>query len=285
MIGHNITVGSHLMRAGVAVFPCRELGASVKAPYINGGFKQATTDILIGEVWACKFPHAVWGLPCAQNNVLVLDADRHGKGDGVANLLALFGQHGFDWRDVPTVATPNSGYHFYFNRPAGLGPTKAHLCEAVDVRDNGYVIAPECQMGDGRWYRLIEGSLTHFAEAIAARLLPDPPEWMLPLLVNPPASKWGGMSRSIAVDDDTLRNQIKGLILVVLRAEEGNRNKALFWVACRLAEMVRDDLLAIEVAEMLLDEAGARAGLSMRETRNTAISALRTILRGEHDAC
>ncbi|MCK9541622.1 MAG: bifunctional DNA primase/polymerase [Novosphingobium sp.] len=131
MTGRNFITGSALMQAGVAVFPCRELGASVKAPYINGGFKQATTDILIGEVWGWKFPHAVWGLPCALNNVLVLDADRHGNGDGVANLLALFAQHEFDWRDVPTVATPNGGFHFYFNRPAGLGPTKAHLCEAV----------------------------------------------------------------------------------------------------------------------------------------------------------
>lgn len=285
MTGHNILIGSDLMRAGVKVFPCRELGGTVKAPYINGGFKQATTDILIGEVWAWKFPNAVWGLPCALNNVLVLDADRHGKGDGVANLLALFAQHGFDWRNVPTVATPNSGYHFYFNRPAGLGPTKARLCEAVDVRDNGYVIAPECQMGDGRWYRLVEGGLTQFAEAIAARLLPDPPEWMIPMLVHQPASRWVRPSRPGAVDDDTLRNQIQGLILAILRAEEGNRNKVLFWAACRLAEMVRDDLLSIEVAEMLLDEAGTRIGLSTRETRNTAISGLRTILRGEHDAC
>lgn len=285
MTGRNFITGSALMQAGVAVFPCRELGASVKAPYINGGFKQATTDILIGEVWGWKFRHAVWGLPCALNNVLVLDADRHGNGDGVANLLALFAQHEFDWRDVPTVATPNEGFHFYFNRPAGLGPTKAHLCEAVDLRDNGYVIAPECQMGDGRWYRLVEGGLTHFAEAIAARLLPDPPEWMMPMLVHPRVSKRVGTRQPVAVDDDTLRNQITGLILAILRAKEGNRNKALFWVACRLAEMVRDDLLAIEVAEMLLDEAGARAGLSMRETRNTAVSALRTILRGDHDAC
>ena len=285
MTGHNIIIGNDLMRAGVKVFPCRELGAALKTPYINRGFKQATADILIGEVWARKFPHAVWGLPCALNNVLVLDADRHGKGDGVANLLALFARHGFDWHDVPTVATPNSGYHFYFNRPAGLGPTKAHLCEAVDVRDNGYVIAPECQMGDGRWYRLVEGGLTDFAEAIAARLLPDPPEWMMPMLVHPPASKWVGASKPVAVDDETLRNQIKGLMLSALRAEEGNRNKLLFWVTCRLAEMVRDDLLAIEVAEMLLEELGARIGLPMRETRNTAISGLRTILGGDHDAC
>lgn len=283
MIGHNIGTGSALMAARVKVFPCQELGKAVKAPYITGGFKEATTDILIGEVWAHKFPNAAWGLPCALNDVLVLDADRHGKGDGVANLRALFEQYGFDWRKVPTVSTPNNGYHFYFNRPAGLGPTKAHLCEAVDVRDNGYVIAPDCQMGDGRWYRLVEGSLTQFAEAIAARLLPDPPEWMLLMLVHSPAPERVGTSRPIAVDDEALRNQVKGLILAVLRAKEGNRNKLLFWVACRLAEMVRTDLLALDVAEMLLDEAGTRAGLSQREVRGTAISGLRTILRGERD--
>jgi hypothetical protein len=285
MISPNILIGSDLMRAGVKVFPCREFGARLKSPYLNGGFKQATTDILIGEVWAWKFPYAVWGLPCALNNVLVLDADRHGKGDGVANLLALFARYGFEWRDVPTVATPNSGYHFYFNRPAGLGPTKARLCEAVDVRDNGYVIAPECQMGDGRWYRLVEGTLSDFAEAIAARALPDPPEWMLSMLVQPLAPKWGGHVRPVAVDDETLNNQIKGLILAVLRAEQGNRNNLLYWLACRLAELVRDDLLSIEVAEMLLDESGARIGLPTGETRNTAISGLRRILRGDHDAC
>lgn len=51
-----------------------------------------------------------------------------------------------------------------------------------------------------------------------------------------------------------------------------------------MAEMVRDDLLALAAAEMLLDEAGARIGLTVQETRGTAVSALRTILGGEHDA-
>jgi hypothetical protein len=284
MTGHNIITGSTLMRAGVKVFPCREWGAAIKAPYVNRGFKQATTDILIGEGWAQKFPYAVWGIPCALNNVLVFDADRHGKGDGVANLLALFARHGFDCYNVPIVATPNNGYHFYFNRPADIGSTKANLCEAVDVRDNGYVIAPDCQMGDGRWYRLVAGSLTQFAEAIAGRLLPDPPEWMMPMLVHPPTSKWVGTPQPVVVDDETLKNQIKGIILAVLRAEEGNRNKLLFWAACRLAEMVGNDLLTPEVAEMLLDEAGARIGLDSRETRRTAISGLRTALEGDHNA-
>ena len=284
MIRHNIGIGSQLMRAGVKVFPCRELGTTIKAPYIRGGFKRATSDVLIGEFWAWKHPNAVWGLPCAPNNVLVLDADRHGKGDGVANLLALFDRHGFDWHDVPTVATPNDGFHFYFNRPDSLGPTKAHVCEAVDVRDNAYVIAPECMMGDGRWYRLVEGSVTGFAEAVAARHLPDPPEWLTKMIVHSAALKWEGDSRNVAIEDENLENQIKGLLRTVLSAREGTRNNLLFWASCRIAEMVKDDRLSIEVAEVLLGEAGHRLGLSMQETRSTAISGPRTILGGDHDA-
>lgn len=275
------------MAAGIKVIPCREWGATIKAPYVKRGFKEATTDILIWEVWAQKFPLAVWGIPCALNNFLVLDADRHGEADGVANLLALFSLHGFDWRNVPRVATPNDGFHLYFNRPPGMGPTKGNLCKAVDIRDNGYVIAPDCQMGNGRWYRLIDGTLEELAYAISARKLPDPPEWMVSLLVHPPVPRWTGTPPFVATtepEDDALRNQIKGLILSLLGAEEGNRNKHLFWTACRLAEMVRDDLLALAVAEMLLDEAGARIGLTVQETRDTSVSALRTILGGEHDA-
>lgn len=284
MIGHNIAIGSFLMRSGVKVFPCRELGGTLKAPYMKGGFKHATTDSLIGEVWAWKFPQAVWGLPCALNNILVLDADRHGKGDGVANLLALFNRHGFDWHDVPTVATPNDGYHFYFNRPAGLGQTKAHLCEAVDVRDNAYVIAPECMMGDGRWYRLVEGGLREFAEVIVARHLPDPPEWLIKMIVHEPGPKWRGGAPNLVITDEALEGQVKGILRAVLSAKEGTRNKLLFWASCRIGELVRDGFLSLKVAEALLDEAGARLGLPMRETRNTVISGLRTILGGDHDA-
>jgi len=284
MIRHNIGIGSRLMRAGVKVFPCRELGATVKSPYIRGGFKRATSDVLIGEFWAWKHPNAVWGVPCAPNNVLVLDADRHGKGDGVANLLTLFNRHGFDWHNVPTVATPNGGFHFYFNRPAGLGRTNAHLCEAVDVRDNAYVIAPECVMGDGRWYRLVEGSLTGFAEVIAASDLPDPPGWLTRMIARAPGARWVGGSSNLAITDDALENQIKGLLRTVLSAEKGTRNNLLFWATCRIAEMVRDGLVSLNVAEALLDEAGARLGLSMQEARDTILSGLRTILGGDHDA-
>ena len=184
MIGQNFLTASALMRAGVMVFPCQEGGSSAKAPYIRRGFKEASTDPIKADLWLAKYPNAVWGLPCAMNGVLVLDADRHGKGDGVANLFALFEGNRFDWRNVPTVATPNGGYHFYFSRPVTMGQTRATLCEAVDVRDNAYVIAPDCWMLNGLRYSLVEGTLHQFAEAIATHCLPEPPAWMIPLLVQ-----------------------------------------------------------------------------------------------------
>lgn len=277
----NIPIGGALMRAGVKVFPCREGGLSPKAPYTRRGFKEATTDLRAASAWSVTYPGAIWGLPCAANGVLVLDADRHGKGDGVANLIALFERWGFDWRSVPTVSTPNGGYHFYFKRPCALGRTKATLCEAVDIRDKAYVVAPGCQMPDGRSYRLVEGTLEDFTEAVAARWLPEPPSWMLPMLIHPPVPP--PAETAPPIDDERIKNQIKGLIVALLSAEDGNRNRLLFWVACRLAELVREELLALELAEMLLDDAGHRIGLSTREIRATAISGLRTAWEGEHD--
>lgn len=283
--GANILTGEILMRTSIKVLPCREGNPSAKAPYPKKGFHAATADHAQRLRWSRKYPYAVWGLPCALNGTLVLDADRHGNGDGVANLVALFEQHKFDWRSVPIVATPNGGYHVYFNRPTGLGPTRATLCQAVDIRDNAYVIAPGCKMLDGREYQLVSGNLEQFAESLCMRRLPDPPDWMMSLLVHPPMSRRTDLPTPATVDDETVQNQIKGILRVILRAEEGTRNRLLFWGACKLGKMVAADLVALGFVEMLLDDAGTRIGLPSREIRATAISGLRTALGGNHDAC
>lgn len=270
------------MRAGVMVFPCQEGGASAKAPYTRRGFKDATTDQLTADLWSLKYPGAVWGMPCALNSVLVLDADRHGKGDGVGNIMILFERHQFDWRTVPVVATPNGGYHFYFRRPDRLGQTKATLCDAVDVRDNAYVIAPDCTLSDGRRYMLVEGTLPQFAQVIAERSLPDPPAWLVPMLLRPPAPPPREFVEP--VDDEAVWNQMKGIIGAVLQAEEGCRNLLLFWAACRFGVMIRADLVMHELAEALLERAGAELGLSTRETRATVASGLRKGWGGDSDA-
>ena len=96
-----------LVIGGLKIFPCREAGLSAKAPYTKGGFKDATNESARVSAWSSQFPNAIWGLRCAMNGVLVLDADRHGKGDGVDNLMRLFERHQFDCNRVPMVATPS----------------------------------------------------------------------------------------------------------------------------------------------------------------------------------
>ena len=94
---------------GVPVFPCRESGERAKSPYVANGYHQATADADILKHWSRTFPTALYGLPCAPNGLFVLDADRHGNGDGVANLMSLFAAHKFDSNSVPAVETPGGG--------------------------------------------------------------------------------------------------------------------------------------------------------------------------------
>jgi hypothetical protein len=263
-------------------FPCQEGGASAKAPYSRRGFKDASADPSKVDLWLSKHPGAMWGVPCAMNGALVLDADRHGKGDGVASLLTLFERHHFCWQAVPVVATPNGGFHFYFRRPDGLGPTKARLCDAVDIRDNAYVIAPGCALVDGRSYKLVEGTLEQFATAIARGSIPAPPDWLIQMLVHQPRP----LPHETAgpIDDETIRHQVMGIMTALLDAQQGERNNYLYWAACRFADMIRTDLISYLLAEMLLERAGAALGLSERETRTTVVSGLRKAWEGGDDA-
>jgi hypothetical protein len=175
--------------------------------------------------------------------------------------------------------------HFYFRRPLGLGQTRGTLCKAVDIRDKAYVIAPGCRMADGRVYRLVEGTIEQFAGAIGTQSLPEPPEWMLPMLVHPPRPQRTTSPALATVDEETLKNQIKGILKALRLAEEGTRNKLLFWAACRLGEMILAELIAYELAEALLERAGEELGLSAREIRSTIASGLRKGREGDHNAC
>jgi hypothetical protein len=271
-----------LLSGGLKIFPCREGGAAAKAPYTRHGFKEATNNSAIVEVWRSQFPNALWGLPCAMNGVLVLDADRHGNGDGVSNLMRIFDRHQFDWHQVPVVATPRGGYHFYFRRPNGMGRTRGALCEAVDIRDNAYVIAPGCAMADGGRYELVEGGFSLWAEVIFKGTLRPPPAWLLPLLLAPAEPPRKQVHAQL--DDEFLRSRMRGIIRVVLDAQEGQRNSTLYWAACRFADLVHDNLVLHEFAQALLEEAGERVGLSACEASATAASGLRKAGEGDRDA-
>lgn len=278
MTGRNVHLAALYACYDVPVFPCREYGERAKSPYVANGFRQADASPDTLRQWARIYPNAVYGLPCAPNGLFVLDADRHGNGDGVANVMALFSQWRFDWRTVPAVSTPNNGLHFIFQRPSGLGKTKGKIADAVDVRDNGYIIAPGNALPDGRGYGLVNGRIAQLAAAIANRSLPLMPEALIAAATQPycaPTPLRGPPTGTLLTD------QLGGLVRAIVSAPAGNRNRVLFWASCRLGALVNQGVVGRDVALALLLEAGKQAGLGHRETYTTALSGLR---QGQRDA-
>lgn len=274
----NINLAQIYACFGVPVFPCREAGEQARSPYTAKGYHQADASPAILRQWAAMYPKALYGLPCAPNGLFVLDADRHGNGDGVANVMAFYARHGFDWQSVPVVQTPRDGLHFIFQKPVGLGKTKGNIAEAVDVRDNGYIIAPGNTLPDGRRYALVNGTVDQLATAIASRSLPMMPEWLIAAALQPYRAPTP-FKASTNIEGAT--NQLRGLVQAVVGAPTGNRNRVLFWASCRLGGLVSQGIVGGDAALALLIEAGQQAGLGQGEAYATVLSGLR---RGQRDA-
>jgi len=265
-------------RHGVCIFPCREVDSArgkAKAPYSRNGYHDASTDNRQLKTWDALHPAAIYGLPCASNGVFVLDADRHGSGDGVESICALFAHYGFNLSSYPCVRTPRDGLHVIFRRPTELGKTIGRLTATIDVRDNAYIIAPGTVLPDGRQYQLLNGTIEGLAEAIGKRTLPLLPNWLADLVIQPPLQV--KTQTQAPTDPDILKKQICGLVRKVVCAPEGNRNRVLFWASCRVAALVAQGLIGGGDALALLTEAGRQAGLSNYEATATAKSGLRRV--------
>jgi hypothetical protein len=100
--------------AGFPVFPVNVFRRGerwAKVPHVAQWAQTATTDPNILSEWWLRWPLAMPGLPLERCGLVVVDADRHGEGDGVALIRAMtLPAH-------PIVAT-KSGEHHYFKQPA-----------------------------------------------------------------------------------------------------------------------------------------------------------------------
>lgn len=139
----------------------------------------------------------------------------------------------------------------YFRHSLGDGHTGRNSNQA-----NSVVTQPN---GTGKPYLLISGSDTapRQVNAGAIRNLLDPRE---PAKYRPRA----GVSRS--QDAERLAGWVAAL-------GEGERNRGLFWAACRLAEAGTDPATTLDA----LAPAAERAGLPPREVEATINSAYRTV--------
>lgn len=247
-----------LASAGVPVFPCQVEG---KRPLTRRGFLDASSDAAQVAAWWSRTPNANIGIPTGgASGVVVVDVDVHGPTDGrVAWKRAA--DAGLVSGAGLLVRTPTGGMHAYFPATPGREQRSWQAAAAgVDFRgDGGYIIAPPSQRTiDGRTKRYrVADIAAHSAGPVDAARLRD--------LLDPrpadPARPSGG---EVAADAERLAAWVSG-------RGEGERNRSLFWAACRLAENGTSPGDALDA----LGAAAQSAGLSDREITTTVRSAYR----------
>ena len=241
------------LRAGRPVFPCRPGG---KEPLLRNGFLGATLDEELVRRWWAVEPTANVAMPTGTFNGLttadVLDVDVRPAGTGW-ELFNRAKRAGLLTGAVAAVSTPSGGLHLHF--PGTERRSSSLRGRFLDFKaTGGYVLLPGSHVvTDAYTGSYVELERREHGKAldwprVVALLDPPPPPRPAPL---GRAGRGGGVA---------------ALARWVAGQGEGNRNRALFWAACKAADAGIDDL------EVLIDAARG-AGLSEQAARRTVESA------------
>lgn len=247
--------------AGLAVLPCVPRG---KRPLTRHGLSEASSDLERIASWWARWPEANIGLATGRPGGFdVLDVDVRPSGSGFA-ALARARTAGLVEGWAAVVRSPSGGLHLYFPCDGDRVQSSWALAAAhVDLLAAGrYVIAAPSQASTGEGRRR---GYTVIASASEARPLDGA---ALRELLAPAPRR--GRRQSGALGGELSGQRLAGWLAC---QPEGNRNRALYWAACRQAEAG----IAQERARDLLGAAAARAGLGEREIEATVASAFRTL--------
>jgi hypothetical protein len=278
----NLSAALALVSAGIKIFPA---GAD-KRPLLKRWQDAATCNADQINTW-WEHAAAIPAIPCGQNNLLVIDCDRHSGGaDGVAAFKSLVAAHGALPHQVPLVETPNGGLHVYFRQPNGevLGNGRGSLPPGIDVRGaGGFVVGPDARPSDGRgWTAMAGRSPVHDA--------PPLPQWLESML-RPLQREEGRKPNNTETGDDRGRAYamaaLNGVEAELAAAPTGERNERLYKTAFRLAAMAaRGWLIESEIIETLVQSCEGNQYLcehGHRATMKTIESGLRDGLNVPHD--
>jgi hypothetical protein len=250
-------------QADIPIFPCVTYG---KRPLTHEGFLEATSDIDQIGVWWTRWPMANIGLPTgSESGIEVVDVDVTHAASGFAAFDRARAA-GLLEGELARVRTPSGGMHVYF--PAmGSRPQRCWQVASahIDFRANGgYVVVPPSTLEteNGRVsYRLslVSTASSKPVDAIALRDFISPRSPRMP------------QGRGVVSSVEAAR-----LAQWVSRLQEGERNRGLFWAACRLFEAG----FAAAAVEATLGPAARTAGLPAWEISATIGSAGRQITAG-----
>jgi hypothetical protein len=239
-----------------------------KHPITRHGVEDASIDRAVILHWWGRWPQANIGMATGRpSGLFVLDMDpRH---DGWRTLAKLCARDP-DGLTTLEVETGGGGLHLYFSLPDGLDLTNSDagirraFGSGIDCRGTGgYVIAPPSVHPSGCRYRWIGGELR------------PAPDWLVEILTTPEPARPepARLAQVVPMNGDRLLARFNALLEDVARQAEGNRNKLLFWAACRLREYQAEG--APGGWTDLLIQAGVAAGLDETEARRAVRSGLK----------
>lgn len=246
---------------GWPVFPCRP---GSKEPATAHGFRDATTDPEWIRAWWRRDPSANIGIPTGAPGPDVLDVDVKPGGDGYGALERLK-RTGLCAGALAMVATRNGGLHLYYRGTSQ--PTRGLRGLYVDFKAaGGYVLAPGSTVPADPWVtESRSGAPLGAYTALESRADGRSFDWPAAerLLTPPrPAPRPTGHAY--------MTGGIDGLARWLAGEQEGNRNHALFWAACRALADGADDLAP-------LADAAVSIGLGEVEINRTISSARRRV--------
>jgi hypothetical protein len=232
---------------GFSIFPCR----ANKRPATPNGFKAAVSDRAAIEMLWRQYPGVLVGVATgAASGIAVLDIDaKHGEA------RQWWAQHRARLLPARVHRTRSGGLHVVYRQREGLACSVSWIARGVDVRaDGGYII----------WWPA--SGLPVLADS---GIVPWP-EWLAPFAPSP-----GPLPQP---PHSPIPRRAQGIVRTVALAQEGERNRLLFWSTCRAREMLLsgdlDNSAGIQVIEALR-EAARRAGLAEREIDRTITGAMR----------
>lgn len=150
---------------GLKIFPVVKNG---KTPMIEKWQEECSCDYFQVLYWYENCPDCNWGLPATENDLFILDLDRHDKEkDGVENFERLIDDNNIKHYYISNTLkqiTPSQGEHIFFKTDEELknvvnSANVFKKYEGIDIRTSGYCVVEPSEINNKK-YHIINESKT-----------------------------------------------------------------------------------------------------------------------------
>ena len=151
---------SNYVDKGIKIIPVQP---NKKIPMIPKWNEDCSSNFMQILYWYESNHNMNFAIPCLENNLFVIDLDRHDKNkDGVVNFNKLLTHLGLDKIDTLIQLTPSNGQHLIFKSDDELSRVNGVAnafpdYPGIDLRNRNYIVAePSCI--NGNYYKFLNNN-------------------------------------------------------------------------------------------------------------------------------